>query len=104
MYLDKGKWWCYLDLMTKKQIISVVSTKAHLTQKAAREAVDTFLAEVIMAMRKRDKVVLSGFGTFKAKKVEDKPVLVPGTGEKKVVKSHWAPRFIPGKPLKKAIK
>lgn len=90
--------------MTKKQIISVVASKAHLTQKAAREAVDVFLGEITQAMRKREKVVLSGFGTFKAKKVEDKPVIVPGTGEKQVVKSHWAPRFLPGKPLKKAIK
>ena len=90
--------------MTKKQIISIVAAKAHLTQKASREAVDAFLAEIAQAMRKREKVVLSGFGTFKAKKVEDKPVIVPGTGEKRVVKSHWAPRFLPGKPLKKTIK
>jgi DNA-binding protein HU-beta len=90
--------------MTKKQVIAIVAAKAHLTQKAAREAVDTFLGEITRALRKRDKVVISGFGTFQAKKVEDKPVIVPGTGERKVVKSHWAPRFTPGKPLKKAVK
>lgn len=90
--------------MTKKQIVSIVATKAHLTQKGSREAVDTFLNEITQALRKREKVVLSGFGTFKAKKVEDKPVIVPGSGERRVVKSHWAPRFIPGKPLKKAVK
>lgn len=90
--------------MTKKQLVAIMATKAHLTQRGAREAVDVFLNEVAQAMRKREKVVLSGFGTFKAKKVEDKPVIVPGTGEKRVVKSHWAPRFLPGKPLKKAVK
>jgi len=89
---------------TKKQLVSLVATKAHLTQKAAREAVDVFLNEVIQSLRKREKVVVSGFGTFRAKKVEDKPVIVPGTGEKRIVKSHWAPRFIPGKPLKKVVK
>lgn len=90
--------------MTKKQLVKLVAAKAHLTQKAAREAVDVFLGEITQAMRKREKVVISGFGTFKAKKVDDKPVIVPGTGERKIVKSHWAPRFLPGKPLKKAVK
>lgn len=90
--------------MTKKQIISIVATKAHLTQKAAREAVDTFLAEITRSLKKGEKVVLSGFGTFKVTRVKDKPVIIPGTGEKRVVKSHRAPRFSPGKPLKKAVR
>ena len=85
-------------------MVGLVATKAHLTQKGAREAIDVFLGEISKSLRKREKVVLSGFGTFLAKKVQDKPVLVPGTGEKITVKSHWAPRFLPGKPLKKAVK
>lgn len=90
--------------MTKKQIVALVAAKAHLTQKGAREAVDTFLAEITRALKKGEKVVLSGFGTFKVTKVKDKPVIIPGTGEKRVVKSHRAPRFSPGKPLKKAVR
>lgn len=90
--------------MTKNQIIELVATKAHLTKKAAREAVDTFLGEVVKALKKGEKIVLSGFGTFKIVKVKDKPVIVPGTGEKRVVKGHRAPRFTPGKPLKKEVK
>jgi len=89
---------------TKKQLVSLVAAKAHLTQKAAREAIDVFLGEVTQSLRKREKVVISGFGTFLAREVEDKPVIVPGTGERVVVKKHWAPRFLPGKPLKKAVK
>ena len=89
---------------TKKQMVTLVSAKAHLTQKAAREAIDVFLGEITSSLRKRERVVLSGFGTFLARKVEDKPVVVPGTEKKITVKSHWAPRFIPGKPLKKAVK
>lgn len=90
--------------MTKNQIIDLVATKAHLTKKAAREAVESFLAEVTKALKKGEKIVLSGFGTFKIVKVKDKPVIVPGTGEKRVVKGHRAARFIPGKPLKKEVK
>jgi len=90
--------------MTKNQIIDLVANKAHLTKKAAREAVETFLGEIGRALKKGEKVVLSGFGTFKIVKVKDKPVIVPRTGEKKMVKSHRAPRFSPGKPLKKEVK
>ncbi|MGB9911388.1 MAG: HU family DNA-binding protein [Microgenomates group bacterium] len=90
--------------MTKREIISLVAQKAHLTRKAAKEAIETFLGEITRALKKGEKVVLSGFGTFKVVKVKDKPVLVPGTKEKKIVKSHRAARFSPGKPLKKAVK
>lgn len=90
--------------MTKNQIIGLVSVKAHLTKKAAREAIETLLEEITKALKKGEKVVLSGFGTFKVVKVKDKPVTVPGTGERKVVRAHRAPRFSPGKPLKKEVK
>lgn len=90
--------------MTKNQIINLVATKAHLTKKAAREAVESFLSEIVRALKKGEKVVLSGFGTFKVVKVKDKPVIVPGTGERKIVKSHRAPRFSPGKPLRREVK
>ncbi|PJC28237.1 MAG: DNA-binding protein HU-beta [Microgenomates group bacterium LiPW_31] len=90
--------------MTKKQIISLVATKAHLTKKAATEAVENFLGEIAKALKKGEKVVLSGFGTFRVTRVKDKPVIVPGTGQKQMVKAHRAPRFSPGKPLKKEVR
>jgi DNA-binding protein HU-beta len=90
--------------MTKQQIFEVVARKAHLTKRGSREAVETFLDEVKRALAKGEKVVLSGFGTFKVVHVKDKPVIVPGTKERKVVKGHRAARFTPGKTLKKAVK
>lgn len=90
--------------MTKNDLVDIVARKAHLTKKAARESVDTLLDEVTRALKKGEKVVLSGFGTFKVVNVKDKPVIVPGSGERKVVKAHRAARFTPGKPLKKIVK
>lgn len=85
-------------------MFEVVARKAHLTKKAAREAVETFLDEVKKVLAKKEKVVLSGFGTFHARRVQDKPVIIPGTKVRQIVKSHWAARFTPGKTLKKAVK
>jgi len=90
--------------MTKNNIVNLVAAKAHLTKKAAREAIETFLGEVTKALKKGEKVVLSGFGTFKVVRVKDKHVTIPGTGQKTIVKSHRAARFSPGKPLKKEVR
>lgn len=90
--------------MVKKQLISVVATKAHLTRKAAQEAIETFLSEITKLLAKKEKVILSGFGTFRVTKVKDKAVIMPKTKQKEIIKGHFAPRFTPGKPLKKAVK
>lgn len=90
--------------MRKNELIEIVSRRAHLTKKAAMESVDTFLTEIQKALTKGEKVILSGFGTFRVVSVKDKTVIVPKTHEKKMVKSHRAPRFSPGRSLRKVIK
>lgn len=90
--------------MTKQQMFELLARKAHLTKKGAKDAVETFLDEVKRALSKGEKVVLSGFGTFKVVSVKDKPVIIPGTKIRKIVKGHRAARFTPGKSLKKAVK
>jgi DNA-binding protein HU-beta len=90
--------------MTKNELINLVASKAHSTKKGTEEVIDVFLNEIIKSLAKGEKIVLSGFGTFKIVKVKDKPVIIPGTQEKRIVKGHRAPRFSPGKPLKKAVR
>lgn len=87
-------------------MFEVVARKAHLTKKASREAIESFLSEIKKELSKGEgsKVVLSGFGTFHVVRVKDKPVIIPGTKTKQIVKSHRAARFTPGKTLKKAVK
>ena len=91
-------------MATKNQLIEVLARKAHLTKRGARESVENFLDEIKKVLSKGEKVVLSGFGTFKVVNVKDKPVLVPGTKERRVVKAHRAARFTAGKTLKKLVK
>ncbi|MBU0619261.1 HU family DNA-binding protein [Patescibacteria group bacterium] len=90
--------------MTKLELIDIIAKKAHLTKKAAREAVEALLGEVNRALNKGEKVVLSGFGTFKVVKVKDKKGRNPQTGDNLVIKGHKAVRFVVGKPLKQAVK
>jgi len=89
--------------MTKRQIIDQVSRKAHLTKRAASEAVDVFLNEVGRVLSKGEKVVLSGFGTFQVKSMKGKTVKIPNTEKIVVIKPHRAPRFTAGKRLKRQV-
>ncbi len=90
--------------MRKKDLIEIVARKAHLTKKASSEAIETFLNEIQRSLVKGEKVIISGFGTFKIVSVKDKRVIVPTTGEEKIVKSHRAPRFSPGRALRRAVR
>ena len=85
-------------------MVKTVARRAHLTKKASLEAIDTFLSETQKALIRGEKVILSGFGTFRVASVKDKEVVIPKTGERKVVKSHRAARFTPGRALKKVIR
>lgn len=89
--------------MTKKDMISQVARKAHLTKKGAEEAVDVFLSEIGRVLAKGEKVVLSGFGTFRVISMKGKTVKIPNSEKFVTIKSHRAPRFTPGKKLKRQV-
>lgn len=89
--------------MTKKQLIDSVARKAHLTKRGATEAVDVFLNEIGRTLQKGEKVVLSGFGTFRVISMKGKTVKIPKTDKFVTIKSHRSPRFTPGKRLKKQV-
>ena len=89
--------------MTKKQLVDLVARKAHLTKKAANEAVEVFLSEVGRVLAKGEKIILSGFGTFRVISMKGKTVKIPGTEKLVTIKSHRSPRFTPGKKLKRQV-
>ena len=89
--------------MTKREIIELVSRKAHLTKRAATESVEVFLEEVGRVLSKGEKVVLSGFGTFRVISMKGKTVKIPKTDKMVSIKPHRSPRFTPGKKLKRQV-
>lgn len=90
--------------MTKSQLINIVAKKAHLTKRASEEAIETLFDEVIRSLKKGDKVVISGFGTFYLGKVKDKEVVPFGNETKRqTIKGHKVVNFRVGKPLKKTV-
>lgn len=90
--------------MTKKDLIDVVSKKANLTNKASRDAVQTVFNTIRDSLKRGEKVVLTGFGTFSVRKRVERVGRNPKTGEKITLTARKAPGFTPGKTLKKAVR
>jgi DNA-binding protein HU-beta len=90
--------------LTKKDLIEIVAKKSNLTNKAAREAVQTMLNTIRDSLRRGEKVVLTGFGTFNIRTRRQRVGRNPKTGERIMLAARKTPGFTPGKTFKKAIR
>lgn len=91
--------------MKKSDLYEIVAKKAHLTKKAAKEAVDVFLDEIGRLLKKGEKVTLSGFGTFSVKRVASKKGRKSPKDPTPVVhKAHRVVRFTVSKTVRKSVK
>jgi len=90
--------------MTKSDLMLIVSQKVDAPQNLVENTINTFLFEIKKALKKGDKVVVSGLGTFYITKVNDKRVVPFGkAGSAKIVKGHRVVNFRVGRPLRRAI-
>lgn len=90
--------------MKQKQLVDIVARKAHTTKKAAEESINVFLNEIGRALAKGEKVLLSGFGTFRVKRAKGGTVKLPNSQKMVQVKAHRRASFTPGKRLKRQVK
>lgn len=90
--------------LTKKDLIELVAKKANLTNKAARDSVAAFLNAIRDSLKRGEKVVITGFGTFSVRNRATRPGRNPKTGEKITIQARKAPGFTPGKTLKKVVR
>ncbi len=89
--------------MNKAELINAVA-KVTDTKKTAKAAVDTLLATITKALKKKDSVTLVGFGTFAVKKRAARTGRNPQTGKALKIPAKTVPVFRPGKDLKQAVK
>ncbi len=90
--------------MTKRDLIELVSKKANLTSKASRDSVQALLNAIRDSLKRGEKVVITGFGTFSIRKRVSRPGRNPKTGARITIAARKAPGFTPGKTLKKAVR
>jgi nucleoid DNA-binding protein len=90
--------------LTKKDLIEIVAKKANLTNKASRDSVQTTLNTIRDSLKRGEKVVLTGFGTFSVRSRQQRVGRNPKTGQAITLAARKAPGFTAGKTLKKAIR
>lgn len=90
--------------MTKADLIGQVAKKAGLTSKASKDAVNAVFSIVGDAMKRGEKVVVTGFGTFLVRKRAARKGRNPQTGAEIQISGTMTPGFTAGKTLKRAIK
>lgn len=90
--------------MTKADLVAQVAKKAGLTAKAAKDAVNAVFDVITDALKRGEKVVVTGFGTFMVRKRASRKGRNPQTGEEITIPATKTPGFTAGKALKKAVK
>ena len=78
--------------------------KATLTKKEAAEAIEIFINTIKRTLKKRDKIFISGFGTFSIVKRKARKGRNPKTGEAIKIAAKFTPKFKPAKAFKEAVK
>ena len=89
--------------MTKAELIDAMAASAAISKTAAEAALHEFIGSVQAALKKGDKVTLTGFGTFSVSERAARTGRNPQTGEPLTIKAAKVPRFKPGTELKAAV-
>lgn len=90
--------------MNKADLIGEVAKNASVSKAVAEKVVNATLDAIKGALKKKDKVLLVGFGTFLVKKRSARTGVNPQTKKKMTIKAKNVPAFRPGKELRDAIK
>ncbi|MAG28826.1 hypothetical protein CL632_01610 [bacterium] len=91
--------------INKDQLIEKIASRANVSRKEAEDVMDAFEAVVIDAMREGKEAVLTGFGSFLARKRESRMGVNPQKPSERIkIPTVTVPKFKAGKTLKDALK
>jgi len=89
--------------MNKGHLVEKLATAATISKSQAATTVEAFIDSVTGALRKGDRVTLSGFGTFSTYQRKARSGRNPQTGSVIKIQSRRVAKFTPGVDLKKAV-
>jgi DNA-binding protein HU-beta len=89
--------------MTKSDLIERLAGKADVTRPRAEELLDFLLNDVTEALKKGEKVNISGFGTFTVSNRKARTGRNPKTGDPIEIPASRSAKFKAGKTLKEAL-
>jgi DNA-binding protein HU-beta len=90
--------------MTKGELIASVGKEAKISKASAEKAINAFANSVMKALKKGDKLTLTGFGTFSVTKRRARTGRNPQTGKEIKIPATRVAKFKAGNLLKSAVK
>ncbi|MCB9245871.1 MAG: HU family DNA-binding protein [Flavobacteriales bacterium] len=89
--------------MNKSDLISQMAADAGITKAQAQSALNSFLDSTQGALKKGDKVILVGFGTFSLSKRAARTGRNPQTGKEIKIKAKNVVKFKAGTELSNSV-
>jgi len=89
--------------MTKSELVGQVAERTGLTKKDAEAVIDATFDSIADVLGKKDKIQISGFGTFATKLRAARTGINPATGETMQVAASTVVVFKTGKGLKEQV-
>ncbi len=89
--------------MTKADLVASMAEVADISKAVAEKALNGFLSAVGKALKKGDRLALTGFGTFSVSNRKARMGRNPQTGEQIKIKAAKVPKFTAGKGLKETV-
>jgi DNA-binding protein HU-beta len=90
--------------MTKAELIASIAKDAKITKAAAEKALNSFTGNVTKALKKGDKLTLTGFGTFMVARRKSRSGRNPRTGKEIKIPATKVAKFKPGNKLRDTVK
>ena len=90
--------------MTKAELIEKVAKECRIAKATAERAINSVTNNISKCLKKKDKISLTGFGTFMVSKRRARTGRNPQTGALINIKASNVPKFKPGKQLKQSIR
>jgi DNA-binding protein HU-beta len=90
--------------MNKGQLIAKISNDAKISKTQANAAIDAFIGTTMSALKKGDKLVLVGFGTFTVSKRSARKGRNPKTGKALNIPARKVVKFRAGKDFAGKVK
>jgi DNA-binding protein HU-beta len=90
--------------MTKAELIASMGKEAKISKASAEKALNAFTNTVMKALKKGDKLALTGFGTFSVVKRRARTGRNPQTGREIKIPATRVAKFKAGNLLRSTVK
>lgn len=89
--------------MTKAELISQIAKDCKTSKALAERLLNNTFSNIAKCLKRKDKITLTGFGTFYVAKRKARKGRNPQTGAEITIKAASVPKFKSGKQLKEWV-